>query len=369
MSLEKRITLKKIAEVAGVHQTTVSLALRNRPSLPEKTRLRIQKIAKRMGYRPDPALQALSVYRYPSPSGEVPIRRFSMAFLTNERTHEAWKKHSGLALCRTGAIRRAAELGYHLTDFWLEGEVLTSKRITRILNVRNIHGIIVAPLLSALKLDLEWEYFSCVSITSSLHSPQLHTIRNDHIGTAQITHRRLQELGYRRIGLAVSRHSDERIQRGWTSGFWSEEGFLPDERKVPPYLPPVWNMEGFADWLQRYKPDAIISIPPNLDTILEWFKERGIRVPEDIGVASLDCNGNSALSGVLQLPELIGATAVETLGGLIQRNNKGIPERPQATIICGDWVDGQTTRPQPGATVNSHGSKGRGKGRKAKVQK
>jgi len=39
---ERRVTLADIARKAGVHVTTVSLAMRNHPRLPEKTRQRIQ---------------------------------------------------------------------------------------------------------------------------------------------------------------------------------------------------------------------------------------------------------------------------------------------------------------------------------------
>ena len=46
-----------------MHVTTVSLALRNHPRLPQDTRERIQKMAERLGYRPDPFLQALVAYR------------------------------------------------------------------------------------------------------------------------------------------------------------------------------------------------------------------------------------------------------------------------------------------------------------------
>lgn len=44
----RRVTLADIAKRAEVHVTTVSLALRNHPRLPEKTRSRIQKLAKEM---------------------------------------------------------------------------------------------------------------------------------------------------------------------------------------------------------------------------------------------------------------------------------------------------------------------------------
>src|SRR5690606_18100520 len=55
----RRVTLSDIAKQAEVHVTTVSLALRNHPRLPERTRKRIQKIAEELGYQPDPVLQAL----------------------------------------------------------------------------------------------------------------------------------------------------------------------------------------------------------------------------------------------------------------------------------------------------------------------
>ncbi|HZZ57506.1 MAG TPA: LacI family DNA-binding transcriptional regulator, partial [Opitutaceae bacterium] len=51
---ERRVTLADVARKAGVHVTTVSLALRNNRRLPEPTRLRLQALAKRMGYAPDP---------------------------------------------------------------------------------------------------------------------------------------------------------------------------------------------------------------------------------------------------------------------------------------------------------------------------
>jgi len=59
----QRVTMRQVATRAGVHSTTVSLALRNHPSLPVETRERLQALAKEMGYRPDPMLGALMHYR------------------------------------------------------------------------------------------------------------------------------------------------------------------------------------------------------------------------------------------------------------------------------------------------------------------
>ena len=60
--MERRVSLKDVANVAGVHPTTVSMALRNHPRIPEATRSRLKKLAEEMGYTRDPALVALVEY-------------------------------------------------------------------------------------------------------------------------------------------------------------------------------------------------------------------------------------------------------------------------------------------------------------------
>ena len=72
--------MQDVARAAGVHQTTVSLALRNDPRLPAATRERIQAHAKKLGYRPDPMLAALNFYRASRHAVKAPP---TMAFLFN----------------------------------------------------------------------------------------------------------------------------------------------------------------------------------------------------------------------------------------------------------------------------------------------
>ena len=48
-------TFELIAKRSGVAKPTVSLALRNSPELLEKTRLRIQDVARELGYKPNPS--------------------------------------------------------------------------------------------------------------------------------------------------------------------------------------------------------------------------------------------------------------------------------------------------------------------------
>lgn len=343
---KKRVTMRKIAEVAGVHQTTVSLALRNRPSLPEATRKRIQAIAEQMGYRPDPVLEALNAYRLLNRGEKSETKTFSIAYLTDYSTPDGWKQHAGHVRYRAGVIGRAEELGYHFEDFWLDRKSMSAQRIARLLHTRNIQGVIVSPLHTDFVLDMPWEYCSWVAMTSSLASPQMHTIRNDHVEAVRVAYSSLRARGYRRIGLALDIYSDKRVRCLWSTGYWGEDGGLRAKERIPIYRPECCEPRSFAQWLAKARPDAILSITPHIEEILVWLKQAGWRVPEDIGVASLNCmaQDEGRISGVMQRAERIGATAVEVLSGLIRRNETGLPLCPQATLIDSTWAAGKTTK-------------------------
>lgn len=81
------ITMADVARAAGVHQTTVSLALRSHPRIPENTRKRIQQVAEEMGYRPNPLVSALIAQRrlgLAFSSGSV------LAYLHSQHTNDGW---------------------------------------------------------------------------------------------------------------------------------------------------------------------------------------------------------------------------------------------------------------------------------------
>ncbi len=130
-----------VAEAAGVHNTTVSLALRNNPSLPASTRERIQAIAAALGYRPDPALRALASYRR---GMSAPRQVETIAFVTAADTRHGWRGDTLLRTAFGGASARAEELGFRLEPFWLLEPGLTPGRLSRILDHRGIHAVLLA---------------------------------------------------------------------------------------------------------------------------------------------------------------------------------------------------------------------------------
>jgi LacI family transcriptional regulator len=340
MTDRKRVTLKEIAQQAGVHHTTVSLALRNRPELPLETRLSLQKLAEEMGYRPDPALSALRArHRSTSESG------YSIALVTTANRPTVWRENDLHRTCHDGIVRRAAQLGYHFEDFWYDRKSMSKQRVTRILRTRNISGLLISGHGPLQANDLEWEHFACVSMTQSLPEIPIHVVTSDHSFTIRRALRELLALKYKRIGFVMDQFTDRHLQGVWSTGFLGEQAMLPIKQRVPIHLPEKLTVENFRAWRERHTPDVILSIPPNLEFI-DWLKRDGFRVPDDIGIASLDCSSNGEISGIYQNTEVLGMLAVDTVAGLIHRNDLGLPQHPTEVLMRGTWIGQRTTRLQ-----------------------
>lgn len=343
MSVHPRLTLKEIAEKAGVHQTTVSMALRNRPELAAATRERLQKLAADMGYRPDPALKALRACRSTAPAI---TSTYSIALITGMDTPYKWRDVDVYVKYFAGARERAAQLGYHIDHFWYDRKTMNKARATAILKARNISGLLITGARLGPTPEIAWENFSCATITRSSLELPITLITDDHLYSVRVAFGRLCALGYKRIGLAMEENCNDHVQGIWSLAFMGAQGMLPPRRRIPPYLPPAFGREGFLAWVKRYSPDVVLTIPPNL-RILDWLAEAGLRVPDQIGVASLDCQAPwNGVSGIDQHPKIIGITAVDVIVGLIQRNDLGLQEHPTTVLTQGSWKDGKTTRPQ-----------------------
>ena len=96
-------SLGQIAQQAGVSRAAVSMALRNHPRIPEATRQRIQSIAAKLGWRPNPLLaEAMSAIR----AGQPPAERVTLAYITAHAKRDAWRRVPFFRRCHEGAAAR-----------------------------------------------------------------------------------------------------------------------------------------------------------------------------------------------------------------------------------------------------------------------
>ncbi len=335
-----RVTMTSVAEAAGVSIMTVSRALRNNPRLPLKTRQRIQAIAKKLGYRPDPTVSQLMA-RLRSSRTKDPE---TLAWLNPRPLRPDWRDAFASEEFFQGASDRAAQLGYKLDVISGHEPGLTSRRLTRILQTRSIVGVLIAPLPGIPEtVPLEWNCFAAATYGYTVLEPPLHRACNHH---PRIIRRGLSEAiarGYRRPGLMISKTDNLRVDEGWTAGFLSFQLHLPASDHVPVLLYDQNDMELTARWLDRHAPDVVFA---HATDNLKAIRATGRRVPDDIGFIHLDLDRHTThCAGMRQNHPVVGAAAVDLVVAQLHRGERGIPKVPKLLLVEGEWVDGPTIRP------------------------
>lgn len=326
---------------------TVSLALRAHPSISEQTRTRIALLAKEHNYRPDPALSALNAWRI-----RQSTTRFqgTLAWVTGFDSRNAWRNMIQTTGYWEGACARADQLGYRMEEFWLNEPGLSGKRATQILLARGVRGLIIAPLPKAhSRIDLQWEHFSAVVLGYSLAEPQLHVVMNHQFRNMKQLVEKLYELGYRRIGLAMPSANDERVDHNYLGGFLIAGQTIANKNpgldRLPALLASPFDHETFLQWFRINRPDAIVISASTSYLVRDWLKKEKVRIPRDAGlaVAAIPWQ-DTTISGIDENVPSIGAHAVETVVGMIHRNEQGIPRRPLSLLVEGIWAPGATVR-------------------------
>jgi LacI family transcriptional regulator len=340
-------TLAEIASAARVHVTTVSLALRDHPSLPAATRQRIREIARQLGYQRDPLLDALNFHR--SQRGRAG-RSVSSAFVVHAGATRFFGGGHYQPLVYAGAKAAAEACGHSLEIFVVGRGHLAPSRLNTILTARGISGVLLSTFdIDIAELDLPWEHFCAVKIECLHLTPHLDAISNDQLQVARLAMQRLRRLGYRRIGLATAREDQMRLQESFGMGVLLEQSALPESEVVPPLFFSTADVPSLPRivpaWIREHGVDAVIS---NWNELLESFATAGVRLPQDVAFASLDVPPDLPhLAGVVQNHRLVGQRAMEQLAIMTQAYQRGVPQAQTVTFIPGYWQEGTTAPLRP----------------------
>jgi LacI family transcriptional regulator len=340
------VTLAEVAAAAGVSVTTVSLALRGHPRISAATRTRIEGIAAGLGYRPNPMLSSLAAYRQ---QVRGPAYQATVAVISNHPPGERWRReqHHQQAFVE-GARARGQALGFELEEFWLREPGMSAERLSRVLEARNISGLLLLPQPRARgHLNLAWEHFSPVAFGYSLSRPRLHVAAANHFQAGMTVVRRLRSLGYRRIGFVALPEVIERLNRAVLGGFLAELDRREPAARLPTLTMPRAELARgpFERWFREHRPDALFFHGLWPDLVLGWLEEMRVEVPAEVGVAfsSVDWPA-SRVAGMDENVRLLGAKALELVKAMIDRGEKGIPEIPLRLMVEGTWREGGTVR-------------------------
>lgn len=275
-----KVTLKQIAERAGVSINTVSLALRDMPNVNPETRARICQIAGELGYfslksRREPAQNLCLI----STGAHLQDSYFYMSF------HQL-------------ILGLAFEHGYHMMVFDNEHWDGDSQELRRHLSASSVSGILI---LGDMDEDLAANVVSCglpvVAVGSRYYSLRVCTFIEDNLEAAYLAVRHLYEHGCRRLGFIgdplyssafLERYQDFRsalLQFGlecdpahlFLSARADDEDISRTLRR---------SLSGAADL-----PDAFFCANDYLGTsAAKALHELGFSVPDDISLVGVDNN-------------------------------------------------------------------------------
>jgi LacI family transcriptional regulator len=339
-------TLREIARAAGVSHTTVSLSLRNDPSIPAPTRERIRRIADELGYRSNVLVSALMTQVRLKHQKSVPE---VVAFLSGGPTAHDWERHSACVGFYEGAREQAPKLGMRVEPFWLGPGGASSAATCRMLRARAVRGVLIAPFpVPVYAHELDWPRLICVGLGYVFKDHPLHRATHNHFHGVYTAYENLFRLGYRRIGLALERTQNSRVGYSWLGGFLAAQSMLGGAPLEPLLAAEPGDVATMQAWRKRQRPDAVIGFGPQQYLSLE---RSGGRIPGDIAFAALDIAQMHLAdvaepAGINQNLSRIGATAIDVLATQLYHNEQGFPAHPVLSMIEGSWVDGRTAPPR-----------------------
>jgi DNA-binding LacI/PurR family transcriptional regulator len=336
-------TYRDIAALAGVSIFSVSCALCNRPGISAKRRAHIKAVAEQAGYRPNPFVTALMTHhRRPTSRRQM---RAIIVCLMSAQTERLIRERSSLRE-RLEGIRAACEQAGFLfeklrwDDFGESSHHLfTSLRERRVPGVVFLGGEVPEWCLSG------WDNYALASVGNRRLNLPGHFASPDDYRNTWIVMETLACLGYRRIGMALTKghrvvRSDYRALAAFQA--WTTQSGRKGRAAPPPFLTDKWDREVFFQWYGKHRPDVIIAIER---TPFDYLKKAGLRIPGDVGFAHLDLDANwRDMAGVRQNNYEAGLAATHLVIDQINRNAYGVPAHLRSIQITGDWFAGPTVR-------------------------
>ena len=333
------MTLRILARLCRVSPSTASRALSGHPNVRSQVRLRIKATALKHGYRRNRLVSEVMAQVRGARTQHF-VGNLAVVHVPSRQQPELLPMQRRII---EGAEERARELGFQIGVFTLGGGARGLAPLARVLRARGVMGIIFLPSIShGVTAGFKAEEFAIVQIDYESPTVLQHTISLDHHLTLVGALTRLRRLGYRRIGLFIENHKDDRLVNKWSAAFRSYQENQGGIGSVPVLKVDTMDRMRFNAWREAHEPDLVIG---HVDQALSWLKRAGVGVPQDISFFNLNWNERTYPCAGLDLrPELHGRVAVETVAAQAQRSERGRPSDPRTVTFNGRWVDGPTVR-------------------------
>jgi DNA-binding LacI/PurR family transcriptional regulator len=240
-----KASLSSLAAVCRVSTSTVSRALSGHPAVRHELRSKIEAAAAKYGYQRNELVGKLMSHLR---TGRTDQFLGNLAVIHVPSTAQP-KLLPAQRRCIAGAVARAKELGFKLYEFSFGRDGLDAAGYGRMLRARGVQGVIFGfAEPTGMLVDFPMAEFATVEIDYGQPEPTLHTVCLDHFGTLTGALGRLERLGYRRIGLFVTRFKDQRIRHKWSAAFDTYQRHSGQIGEVPMLIADELTEGVFRKW-------------------------------------------------------------------------------------------------------------------------
>ena len=296
--MERRATIRDVAQEAGVGKVTVSYVLNGhaeRARISEPTRRRVVQAAERLAYRPHAAARSLRRQR-----ADAIAVVFQYADLFRATSAFVPELMSGVC---DACVERGLDVVLHTRRFddpTQEAAALADGRVDGALVLRD-RGDALLPLLASSPLPVV--HFFSKGAAGDLY------VDLDNVQGGRLAARHLLELGHRRLGVFLA-------PTGSTAAWERREGFLAEAPSARMYDA---DSADLADWIRKNGVTGLFAWSDDLAfESVRALQLSGLRVPEDVSVVGFDSSPacemfSPALTSVRQPVREMASRAVALL--------------------------------------------------------
>lgn len=337
----KRISLSEIAAKAGVSTSAVSLALRGSPKVSAKQRARIREIAGELGYTPDPKMAELMHHLRKDRAGR---KLASIGVVVPELKTAEWEQFPALKLMMTGIREKAAAMGYGVDLFVLEELQASRGRIRNILRARGIDGVVLLPFKRGVeRLGLDLQGMRAVTGGYSIVDLEVHRVVPNYLQMMDEMLEAASSLGYRRIGMIMpyKESGGGTGRKLFLSSYYYYQTLMETESPIPVLRNRDASPEGIRKWIERYRPEAVISS----GAALRRIEKIGYKAPRNLGFASIDLSEPPRnVAGVDHRWDQVGRECVDLLVSDIRNGELGPIQDPKLLLVDSHFRPGSSLK-------------------------
>lgn len=339
------VTIKDIAEIAGVSHTTVSRALRGNPRISTHTIERIRLIAEDLGYIPNTVARGLKTRR--SQVLGVIVRRIVDPFFSE-------------VLQGIEDVLHEADYSLFLAASHRDPE--REREIMQALGERRVDGVIVSStqIQPEHLRHLERFHVPLVLINNqSIDEPNVQSVYHDDAYGSRRLMQHLLGLGHKRIAYLGNgrggRTNAQRIQGYREALVQAGLDLNPDYIVIGPNGQPDGGVKGMKELLTASERPTAVACYNDMMAIgaIQAILQAGLRVPVDVSITGFD---NIELAAYVAPPLTtfhqpkyeLGREAAAMILRVLNEETAVTRSEPEVVMLRGDLITRDSTAPPRG---------------------